>query len=139
MEKKKWYQNLYVLFMVLVSVISAAMAGLVLLLLPGSSEIFDIMQWRMMTADSFYVEADVSYSGWVEWRDDLNVLHKEREAVSFSNKGWVDRSEDSPNNEEIQQEFSLSVGAEKPSVDFSGEYRKKGESDGDTGSNESRR
>lgn len=89
--KKRWYTNVYVLMIVLVSTLAISMAALMLLLLPQSSEIVRIMQWRMVNAKSTYVEAVVEYKGERQWKDAKGATRRRDEALSLETSGWFDR------------------------------------------------
>lgn len=88
---RRWYANVYVLMMILVSTLAVSMAALMLLLLPQSSEIVRIMQWRMVNAKSAYVEAVLDYKGERRWKDAKGATKQRDEAVSLEASGWLDR------------------------------------------------
>jgi len=123
----KWYTNVYVIVTAFISFTAVAMAALLFLLLPQSSEIIRIMQWRMMNLRTFGIELDASYQGWREWKDDLNATHKEQEDLILSAKGWVDRTE--PDKARLKQAVGLTVGSGEAADEFVGEYRKVGDTD----------
>ena len=127
MAAKKWYANVYILLMILVSCVAVAMAGLMFLLLPQSSEIISLMQWRMVRTKSFGVTADLTYTGQFETKDENNMVKRSDEAVSLHSSGAVDRWD--PQQDKIEQTFSLSVGAGQPTRDFAGKYLRAGGAD----------
>jgi hypothetical protein len=122
--KKAWYANVYVMLVALVSTIAVAMVGFLLLLLPRSSEIVRVMQWRMVTARSFHMDATVDYQGTKEEKDEHGFSSSRREKVVLETDGRYDRS---PGDAERSATvFRLEAGAQDPIV-AAGEVRKAGE------------
>ncbi len=88
----KWYFKPYFLVVVFMSFTAFAMMLLVFLLLPGSSEILGVMQWRMVTARSFRVQTDIDYRGWVTRVENDKTL-RDRETFIMQTSGYVDRND----------------------------------------------
>lgn len=120
---KKWYTNVYILLIILVSLLALSMAALMLLLLPRSSEIIRLMQWRMVRARSFYVDASVQYQGELQRKDENGIVRKKDESVKLDTSGWVDRAD--PALKRMAQKFDLRVGRDG-STDFAGDYLRAG-------------
>lgn len=122
--------NISTFVIALISFVAVMMAGLMLLLLPQSSEIIHLMQWRMVRAKSFHVEVAIRYAGWNEYRDENYTLQKDREKIQIDTRGWIDRGgEDEGDTLMVSQEFRIVIGAEPDKVDLSGEYLKFGDAD----------
>lgn len=121
---KRWYANVYVLLTILISLLALSMAALMLLLLPQSSEIIRLMQWRMVNAKSYYVEANVVWQGAVQRKDANSANKRHQEAVVFGTEGWVDRRD--PELPKTHQKFDLKVGAADPTA-FVGDYARAGD------------
>ncbi len=127
MASKKWYTNVYVLLMIIISCVAVAMAGLTLVLLPQSGEIIRIMQWRTVRAKSFNLDLTARYEGWRLAKADDGSVKKYREAMGFESHGPVDVSDEM--NECLRQDFRLTAGAEDPRLDFAGEFRRRDATD----------
>lgn len=121
---RKWYTNVYVLLTILISLLALSMAALLLLLLPQSSEIIRFMQWRMVNAKSYYVEANLSWQGQVQRKDDKGANKRKDEALVLDAEGWVDRRD--PELAKTRQKFDLKVGAKDP-VEVAGDYVRAGD------------
>lgn len=122
--------NIYTFVVALISFVAVMMAGLMLLLLPQSSEVIHLMQWRMVRAESFHIEAAVRYSGWNEYRDENYTLQKDREKFMMDSRGWIVRGgEEEEDMLSMSQEFDVAIGEEPERVDLDGDYRKFGDAD----------
>lgn len=126
-SKKRWYANPYVILTMFISGAAIAVAGFLLLLLPRSSEILAIMQWRMVRAKSFYAEVVTSYSGTREAKDRRDYVIKTEESTEIEAHGWVDKFD--PDSPRLQQEFGVSIGAVEPRSVWAGEFRSVTDSD----------
>lgn len=122
--KKRWYTNVYVLMIVLVSTLAISMAALMLLLLPQSSEIVRIMQWRMVNARSAYVEAVIDYKGDRQWKDAKGATRRRDEAVSLETSGWFDRID--PELPKAKHTFDLKTGQDD-AWRFAGDFVRAGD------------
>jgi hypothetical protein len=89
MSSTKWYFKPYVLIIACSSATAFLMLLLTLLLLPRSSEILRVVQWRMINAETFRWQANVEYRGWL-MEDEKQRKH---EGVDIDTTGWVDRRE----------------------------------------------
>ena len=127
MGTKKWYTNVYVLLMIIISSVALSMAALTLVLLPQSAEILRIMQWRTVRAKSFDIDLAARYEGWRENKDPDGSVKKYREAISFESRGPVDVTD--PMSERLRQDFQLTVGAEDPKLNVAGEFRRQDRTD----------
>jgi len=116
---KKWYANVYILLTILISVIALSMAALMLLLLPQSSEIIRLMQWRMVNAKSYIVDASVTWQGESKTKNEVGNVQRHDEYVTFDTSGWVDRED--PELPRTQQKFDLEAGKKDP-LPFAGDY-----------------
>ena len=125
MASKKWYANVYVLLVFFISTTAVLMASLTLLLLPQSSEIVRLAQWRLMRARTLGVEGLIRYEGWQETKKDNGAVDRRREVVNFETVGSVDRTDAEAAKADLR--FDLAVGA-KP-VEYTGQYVKIGNAD----------
>lgn len=123
-EEKKWYANVYVIFVALISAVAVATSSLLFLLIPQTSEIIRLMQRRMVAAKTFRVDLDARWQGTSETKDEQGVTRQAKEAISFQTQGWRDAAD--PKAARTRQKFSLAVGASEPIV-FVGEYAGAGE------------
>jgi hypothetical protein len=121
---KKWYTNVYILLIILVSLLAVSMAALLLLLLPRSSEIIRLMQWRMVNAKSFYVDASAEYHGELQSKDDSGIVRKRDEDLTFDTVGWVDLKD--PALKRMAQKFDLRAGKGETALVFAGDYLRAG-------------
>ena len=121
--------NIYFFIITFVSLVALLMAGLMLLLLPGSGEIIRIMQWRMVRAKSFHIDASIRYGGWHEYRDENFTLQKDREEVLLETRGWVDRTVVEDLEGGFSQEFTVAVGTEPDKTVVDGDFRRFGDAD----------
>lgn len=101
---KRWYFNIPVMVMATVSLVSVSLAGLVLLLLPQTSEIIGVMQWRMVTAKSFGFDVDADYRG-VRGKPGAAVRLPEELRWKSTGRLWSDGEKPSS-----EQKFDLTVG-----------------------------
>lgn len=121
---QRWYTNVYVIISGLISVVALSMAGLVLLLLPKSSEVVRIMQWRMVNAKSFKVATDISWRGDVRREADDGTVTTDHQEFEARTQGYVDRW--LPDETKHWHAFRVSAGDKRPLV-FAGDYRRIGE------------
>ncbi len=121
---KKWYTNVYVLLMFIVSGAAIATASLLFLLIPQSGEVIRIMQWRMVNARSFRAEVAIRYNGSVE---NKTTGDKTAESFSLDSLGPIDRSDQEKDN--MAQKFDLSVGSVGSANEAAGELRVVGSHD----------
>lgn len=121
---RRWYTNVYVMLIVLVSVLAVSMAALMLLLLPQSSEIVRIMQWRMVNAKSAYVESVIEYKGDRQWKDAKGATRHRDEALSLESSGWFDRLD--PELPKSKLTFDLKTG-QGDAWRFAGDFVRAGE------------
>jgi hypothetical protein len=112
MASKKWYTNVYILLVFFISTTAVLMAALTLLLLPQSSEIVRLAQWRLTRAKTFGVEALIRYEGWQETKKDNGSVERRREAVYFESVGPIDRTDGEAVKADLR--FDLAVGADQP-------------------------
>jgi hypothetical protein len=122
MSVKKWYANAYVLIIGIMSCVAVALAALMFVLLPQSSEVIRLMQWRTVRARTAEIDVTVRYDGWLESKGADGVTRKVPESFAFESRGPLDMSDSL--NERFSQEFLLSVGSDKPTLDFGGELRR---------------
>ncbi len=116
---KKWYANVYILLTILISLTAIATSSLLFLLIPQSSEIMRLMQWRMMNARAFAMQGEVRYKGTASVKNAQNVIETHAEEFVFSSEGLHDVfDQKSP---KMQQAFSLAIGATDP-LTFIGNY-----------------
>lgn len=103
---------------------AALLALLALLLLPQVSEIVDLMKWRMATADSFRIDADIEWRGWKTVEGESGGVERIPESVRVTTSGLVDLSD----AEDMRQVhlFRTAVGAPTPKYLFEGELRRVG-------------
>jgi len=121
---KKWYTNVYILLTILISLVAVSMAALMLLLLPRSSEIIRLMQWRMVNAKSYYMDASLSWQGEAKVKSANGNVRRVDENVTFDTVGWVDRED--PELPRTRQKFDLAIGKQDP-MPFAGEYVRAGD------------
>ncbi len=119
MNGKKWYTNVYILLVVLISLLGIATSSLLFLLIPQSSEIIRLMQWRMATARTFAVQAEMRYRGTMTVKDAQNVTRNRDEETVLTLQGLHDASD--PKMLRDQQVFSATLGA-TDSLTFAGMY-----------------
>jgi hypothetical protein len=126
MEKqgKPWYAHVSTWIVIFISLLGIATSSLLFLLIPQSSEIVRLMQWRMVNVENFYVETDLRWLGWKISKNENGVIRKSREAIALDAAGWVDSADDA--DLRMRQKFTLVVGEQKP-VRVAGEYVKAGE------------
>jgi hypothetical protein len=117
-EARKWYTNVYVILTVLISLLAVATSSLLFLLIPQSSEIIRLMQWRMVNAKTYYVQADATWSGSADQKDQQGILRSHQEAATFDTEGWRDMTQ--PHALRQRQKFDLKVGTDQP-TEFAGE------------------
>ncbi len=122
--RKKWYNNVGVMVIVMISVFAVATVGLAFWLLPDSSEIIRVMQWRMVNARTFRADISVSYNGSVE---NKATGDKTAENLALESRGPVDRSD--PNKDNLSQTFALAVGPSDSAAKAGGELRVLGSRD----------
>jgi len=125
MSMRQWLSNPYVLIVGFMSLTAALLAMLALLLLPQVSEVVDLMKWRMATAESFRVDADIEWHGWKTVSNNGGKANREQEAVRITTSGLVDRT-DSESMEQTHK-FRAAFGAPSVRYLFEGEYRRIGE------------
>ncbi len=114
---RRWFFNVPVMVMATVSLVAVSLAGLVLLLLPQTSEIIGVMQWRMVTAKSFSFDADADYRG---TRGAPGAAVRAPEALAWKSSGRLLRQ---GSGAESDQRFRLTAtGGEEPAV-VAGELR----------------
>lgn len=112
----KWYSNISILLVVLVSCLGVGMAGLMLLLVPRPSDVLRATMRRMATAKTFHVETDVN------WRGTAGPAgFKKDELFHLSTQGDIDRND--PEKPRSTQQFSIEDHDQK----IVGEYRRAGE------------
>ena len=121
---KKWYTNVYILLTILISLTAIATSSLLFLLIPQSSEIMRLMQWRMVNARAFAVRTEIQYKGTVTEKNAQNVTETHAEEVAFSSEGMRDASV--PMSPRMRQAFSLVLGAADP-LTFTGNYSSVGD------------
>lgn len=124
MSARKWYTNPFILIVGFMSLTATLLAVLALLLLPQVSEVVDLMKWRMATADTFRVDADVDWRGWKSVSTEGGSVDREPESVRVTTSGLMDRSR----REETRQthKFRTAIGAPTVKYLFEGEYRRIG-------------
>lgn len=119
---KKWFANVYVLIVVLISLLGIATSSLLFLLIPGPDEVVRLMQWRMAGVKSYATEIDVRYRGERVTRGASAGKHAE--AVTFRDSALLDATDLAARTS--SDAFSLTIGAddvggEKP-LSFSGRH-----------------
>jgi len=122
MSAKKWYANAYVLIIGIMSCVAVSLAALMFVLLPQSSEVIRLMQWRTVRARTVEIDATIRYDGWLESKGADGVTQKTQETFALECRGPLDISDSL--NERLDQEFLLSLGSDKPTLDFGGELRR---------------
>ncbi|MEK9152609.1 MAG: thrombospondin type 3 repeat-containing protein [Patescibacteria group bacterium] len=105
---KRWYANPAVIIIAITSVVAMLMAGLVLLLLPGSGEIIRLAQWRTARLKTAAVNAEIGYQGTVAAKTEQLGAVPRREMMTLSLDTRLDRR--NPKEPRTGSDFALTVG-----------------------------
>jgi hypothetical protein len=124
---RPWYKNVYVIVVIVISVVGVAMAALLFLLAERPEELIRSMQWKMVRANSFRMEADITWQGEVSRAAGSGGARTTtEEAMHLRSGGIFDGwDKDVPKH---RHEFEITLGSASPQT-FGGEYRRIGRKD----------
>jgi len=114
----KWYLNTYSIVLFFVVGAAIATSSLFLLLIPQSSEIIRLAEWRMLRAQSFKTEVNLQYHGTRDEIGQLGVVKRERQDLNLDLRGVLLRHEEGTDGD---FDFRALFGSRDPIV-VAGEY-----------------